>query len=277
VLVPQLGKKRLDTITDEDVQSIKAALADHAPKTVNNVLTVLGSTLRVAVKWKVLPALPCAVDLVKVCNLVPEFYEFGDYGRLVDAAGRIDRRTLLIVLLGGDAGLRRGEMIGLRWADVDFRRRQLKVEQAVWGTVTDAPKSGRGRIIPMTDALARALHEHRHLRGEHVLYADDGRQPQAYQVRKWLKAAQRRAGFAKATGGTHVLRHTFCSHLAMRGAPAKAIQELAGHESLTTTMRYMHLSPRARAHAIGLLNDRREEGQIFGEIVETAGPSAKIS
>jgi hypothetical protein len=52
----------------------------------------------------------------------------------------------------------------------------------------------------------------------------------------------------------------------MRGAPAKAIQELAGHEDLTTTLRYMHLSPSARESAIGLLN-RRGAGS-FGDIVE---------
>jgi len=69
--------------------------------------------------------------------------------------------------------------------------------------------------------------------------------------------------------GPHVLRHTFCSHLAMRGAPAKAIQELAGHTNLTTTYRYMHLSPAAREGAIRLL-DRRDDGAGFGEIVETA-------
>src|SRR5580692_2798923 len=69
------------------------------------------------------------------------------------------------------------------------------------------------------------------------------------------------------TGGLHALRHTFCSHLAMRGAPAKAIHELAGHSDLTTTLRYMHLSPAARQGAIELLNRR----PIFGDIVETAG------
>jgi hypothetical protein len=54
----------------------------------------------------------------------------------------------------------------------------------------------------------------------------------------------------------------------MRGAPAKAIQELAGHENLMTTLRYMHLSPSARKSAIGLLNLRSQE-EDFGEIVET--------
>ena len=48
---------------------------------------------------------------------------------------------------------------------------------------------------------------------------------------------------ANVKPGVHILRHTFCSHLAMRGAPARAIQELAGHQDLGTTQRYMHLSP----------------------------------
>ena len=58
----------------------------------------------------------------------------------------------------------------------------------------------------------------------------------------------------------------------MRGAPAKAIQELAGHADLTTTMRYMHLSPAARQDAIALLNGRERIGNPvgnFGDIVET--------
>jgi integrase len=54
--------------------------------------------------------------------------------------------------------------------------------------------------------------------------------------------------------GAHILRHTFCSHLAMRGAPASAIQKLAGHQDLATTQRYMHLTPAAIDDAIRLLD-----------------------
>src|SRR6185503_11872508 len=63
----------------------------------------------------------------------------------------------------------------------------------------------------------------------------------------WLMVAKR------AKPGVHIRRHTFCSHLAMRGAPARAIQELAGHQDLATTQRYMHLSPAALDAAIRLL------------------------
>ncbi len=81
-------------------------------------------------------------------------------------------------------------------------------------------------------------------------------------VQNRMILAARRANVKK---GVHILRHTFCSHLSMRGAPAKAIQELAGHADLTMTQRYMHLSPAALDAAIRLLDEPRRErglGQI---------------
>ena len=181
--------------------------------------------------------------------------------RLVQAAGKIDTRTLVAVLLGGDAGLRRGEIVALRRSDVDLRRRQLKVEINDWKGIVDTPKGGRGRVVPMTEALFEALTKNRHLRGDRVLTFDDGSPVPGHALRDWVERAQRRAGLA-ATGNMHILRHTFCSHLAMRGAPAKAIQDLAGHQHLSTTMRYMHLSPSERERAIGLLNRRAAHGTI---------------
>ena len=68
--------------------------------------------------------------------------------------------------------------------------------------------------------------------------------------------------------GPHMLRHTFCSHLAMRGAPARAIQELAGHQNLTTTQRYMHLRPAALDSAIRLL-DQPDHETFRGDMLET--------
>jgi integrase len=81
--------------------------------------------------------------------------------------------------------------------------------------------------------------------------------------------------------GVHVLRHTFCSHLSMRGAPVRAIQELAGHQDLSMTQRYMHLSPAALDDAIRLLDQpgapgvQRAVDQSFGDGVETGGRRVK--
>ena len=80
------------------------------------------------------------------------------------------------------------------------------------------------------------------------------------------------------TSGVHILRHTFCSHLAMRGAPVRAIQELAGHADLTTTMRYMHLSPASLQQAIRLLDARAEApGRDGGEKAEISTPPPENS
>ena len=95
-----------------------------------------------------------------------------------------------------------------------------------------------------------------------MLTLEDGSPAPGHALRDWLEATQRRAGL-RVVGSLHKLRHTFCSHLAMRGAPVKAIQELAGHESLTTTLRYMHLSPSARDQAIALLNERESYGNLM--------------
>ena len=85
-------------------------------------------------------------------QLTPEFYEFEDYAPLVEGAGRVDLRTQVAILLGGDAGLRRGEITALRQTDVDLRRRQLRIETADWKGVVDTPKSGRGRIVRIRSA-----------------------------------------------------------------------------------------------------------------------------
>ncbi len=91
-------------------------------------------------------------------------------------------------------------------------------------------------------------------------------------VQRLVAKASRRASLEKT--GVHILRHTFCLHLAMRGAPAKAIQELAGHRGLKETQRYMHLSPAAVESAIRLLEEKTVAR--FGDMLETViGEKAK--
>jgi integrase len=253
-LIPLLGTKRLDAIANEDVQKVKSHLADRAPKTVNNVLGVLSVLLRKAVEWDVIERMPCSIRLLATPKPSVRFYDFDDYERLLAAAER-DPQARLIVLLGGDAGLRCGEIAGLQWEDVDLDKRQLCVQRADWKGQVTAPKSGRLRYVPMTLRLAAAIRKHRHLRGLRVLSQPDGKPLTTKMVADHVRRGARRAGLPN--DGIHVLRHTFCSHLAMRGAPARAIQELAGHQDIGTTQRYMHLSPATLDSAIRLLDSSR--------------------
>ena len=101
-----------------------------------------------------------------------------------------------------------------------------------------------------------------------MLCEADGTAITAATLSRWMRQATRRAG-VKVAEGPHILRHTFCSHLAMRGAPLMAIKELAGHQDVSTTMGYMHLSPNAKRGAIALLEGGASDG-ARGEILEQA-------
>jgi integrase len=258
-LIPMFGRRRLDAIKNEDVQRLKAQLEVKSPKTVNNVLVVLSVLLKKAVEWEVIERMPCTIKLLRVDKGTAAFHDFDEYERLVDVARSIDVRTLLVVLLGGDAGLRCGEIIALQWADVDLAKRQLCVRQSDWNGQLGTPKSGRLRYVPLTQRLTASLVEHRHLRSKRVLCQTDGSPFTRQIVQNRMILAAKRANVKK---GVHILRHTFCSHLSMRGAPARAIQELAGHADLTMTQRYMHLSPAALDAAIRLLDEPRRAGGL---------------
>lgn len=113
--------------------------------------------------------------------------------------------------------------------------------------------------MPMTARLAAALDKLRHLRGPRVFYRQDDTPTTVTRriLGRWVRQAERRAGLP-VTGRLHVLRHTFCSHLAMRGVPVKVIQELAGHADLQTTLRYMHLAQGSLETGIRALDNRTQ-------------------
>jgi integrase len=150
------------------------------------------------------------------------------------------------------SGLRLGEMVALEWADIDFIKRQLCVQRSVWKGQIGSPTGGRLRYVPAHRSACRGT---------------SGSSSSAWTVGPMSR--RRRTsdpGFCSGVFSPgsaenkplqqrlHMLRHTFCSHLAMRGAPARAIQERAGHRDLSTTRRYMQLSPAALDSAIRLLD-----------------------
>jgi integrase len=173
-LVPALGSTRLDAITNEQVQQLKLAMTNRSVKTLNNTLTVLSTMLRKAVEWGELDRLPCTVKLLRNPEKTMGFLDFDEYERLLTAAETRSAETYLMVLLGGDAGLRLGEIVGLEWPDVDLHGRRLTVQRSDWLGHVTAPKSGRYRRVPLTQRLTHALKAARHLRSERMLCVSDG-------------------------------------------------------------------------------------------------------
>jgi len=250
-LVPLIGDKPLNEISTEDVQKVKTARIGWSPKDGQQRVDSLERRAEDSMEWGVIERVPCSIKLLRAPKSVAEFHDFSDFEKLVEAAKDDGATAQRVVMLGGEAGLRCGEIMALEWRDIDFNNRQLSVARSEWKGHITAPKGGRVRHVPLTEQLTEALKAARHLRGPRVIRDEKGRPLTQKIVQVTIRRIARRAGVKP---GVHILRHTLCSHLAMKGAPARAIQELAGHQDLTTTQRYMHLTPAALEAAIGLLN-----------------------
>jgi integrase len=105
--------------------------------------------LRTAVEWGVIPRVPCAIKLLKAPKGAASFYDFDEFERLVKAA-QAEQPATLLVLLGGEAGLRCGEMMALEWRDIDLAKRQLTVARSEWKGHVTATQGGRVRHLPLT-------------------------------------------------------------------------------------------------------------------------------
>ncbi len=257
-LRPWFGDTRLDEIEDEDVEAYKAAKVDLglSPKTVNNHLAVLSKLYATAIDWKRIGRAPRMKPL-KVPVPETDFLTFDEAARLTIHAGAYPFGDMIVLAL--HTGLRLGEIIGLRVGDV--RPERILVQQSIVRGRRGTPKSHKPREVP-TNAFARRaliqgcvgrskgevfiLHiDHRGERTEVCVGKDE--------CERALFKACDRAGLRHI--GWHRLRHSFASHLAMKGVPLRTIQELLGHSDIRQTMRYAHLSPNVAVDAVKLLEE----------------------
>lgn len=256
-IVPQLGDRTLDAISYAVIEDFKHYLVRPEPngpglsaKTANNVLTVLRRLLVVAAKRKLIIAVP-EFEWLETDDPDFDFLTFEEADRLIKGADTGSEWTTMI-LVAMRTGLRQGELLALRWEDVDLKAHRVVVKRQVSRGVITKPKGGRSREVELGDEVSAVLTKHRHLRGPLVFCDADGKMLTAGACKWPLYRASKRAGLRRI--GWHVLRHTFGSHLAMRGASMKSIQELMGHTTMTMTMRYAHLSPETRRDTVRMLD-----------------------
>ena len=130
--------------------------------------------LEVAVDWQVIDRMPCTIRLLLAPQTPAPFHVFEAFEQLVKAAPPAGWNAHLIALLGGEAGVRLGEMMAPERGDVDFKTSSITVQRSRWRGRTTVPKGGRVRHVTMTRRLGAALKESRHLRGPFVLCDDAG-------------------------------------------------------------------------------------------------------
>lgn len=260
-LEPELGALHVDEVTEERIVELQAKL-HRTPaargdgmlgaKTVKNILQTLRKCLRWAKKMKWIADAP-EIQMPKIDEAEIRFLEQNELEALLDAT-TTEPMWFAAVLLGVDAGLRLGELRALQWTDINEVTNKIVIARSRWRNIEGSPKGRKPRSVPMTKRLREALHAIRStkLRGPYVLSNLDGGAFGAEWMGDTMDRLSRKAKLTEC--GWHTLRHTFITRLAMAGAPSRSIQELAGHASINTTMRYMHMVKGAADAAIALLD-----------------------
>jgi integrase len=252
-IAPAVGHLRLDQINRRwaDGYSARCLSRGLKPRTINTHLGLVRRVLQIAYEWGVLPTAPPRLEFMKPGQGRTDFLKEDDAEKLL--AAPIDEQILAMVRVALRTGLRLGELLALRWEDIDLQTGTLRVERTLWhGQMTGTPKNGKTRHLPLAANTIAALRSIRHLKGPVVFCRVDGRMWSQRQALKFLTRACAAAGIRRVTW--HVLRHSFASHLVMQGTPLRVVQELMGHATIEQTMRYSHVAQEVGIGAVARLD-----------------------
>ena len=245
-ILPAFGEMQLEDVTSEHVERWLAAMRGKASSR-RKALVILHGVFQRARKTHRLPVNPVSevekpaqVRSGDIEVLSPE-----EVWAVVRAAA--SERDAAIFLTAAFTGLRQGELVALRWRDVDFQGSVLRVRASYAAGELTTPKSGRVRSVPLAPEVADTLtrlagREAFTAEGDLVFPGEAGGFLDSSGLRRRFKAALRRAGLRPLR--FHDLRHTFGTRMIAK-ADIRRVQEWMGHADIQTTMRYLHYAPRA--------------------------------
>jgi integrase len=219
--------------------------------TINFEVGTLRTILNLAIKWGHLKENPTrGVTKLKVNDSKPpRFLTVEECQRLLDACPP-DLHPIYFTFL--HTGMRKAELENLEWDDVDFKRGKIKIRRKDFRQ----PKTGE-REIPVSAQLSEILLQLKranddNLKSNFVFPHRDGGKIKT-KLREQLIRIAKKAGIADLTR-VHTLRHTFASHLVMKGVDLPTVKKLMGHADIETTMIYAHLAPDHLADAVNKLS-----------------------
>ena len=246
-LLPAFGDERLEELTPAMIDRWRASLVDLSPRTRNKLLVVMHGVLGRA--QKVWGLTSNAVDGVEKQRQrsTGDLEVFSPEEVMALARAAASEQDAAIYLTAAFTGLRRGELIALRWRDADFVGSLIRVRANYAGGAVTSPKSGKVRSVPMAPDVARvlaSLGERADWTSEDdlVFAGEAGGYLDGSALRRRYTAALRRAGLRPLR--FHDLRHTFGTRM-IAHADIRRVQEWMGHADIQTTMRYLHYAPRA--------------------------------
>jgi len=221
--------KFLSEISIAEIEKYKARrIKKVSPASVNRELACLSHMFTLAIRWGIVSRNPMrGIKKLKEPPGRLRFLTVDEIGRLIRACSP---HLKPIVITALNTGMRKSEILNLKWKDVDFVNRTITVRKS---------KNNEVRIIPINGVLYKILKNlHRFKKSEWVFPGKDGKP--LGDFKRAFKTALRRAGIEDFR--FHDLRHTFASHLVMNGVNIRTVQQLLGHKDIKMTMKYSHLS-----------------------------------
>lgn len=240
----------LRDVTPVLLQQVKERMIEEGfgKHNVNRSMQALKAIMHLGEKWELAPKQDWSIiNKLKTPKGRIVFHTNDEIEKLLAACPSDGWR--LVILLGVDAGLRRGEMAHLRWSDVDFNNNQIYV----------APdKTERHRFVPMTNTLRKALEIAQNgPKSEFVINVGWGNGAHR-NSKDFLTAYYRQiAKDAGVKSFLHKLRHTFASQLVQNGVDLYSVSKLLGHSSIKMTEIYAHLVPDTLQKAVVCLPERK--------------------
>jgi integrase len=244
-LVPAFGEKPIESITTEDIEAWRRSLVGLSNRSKNKLLIQLHGVFRRAqMVWaiQVNPLARVEKHPMRPSGDIQVFSPEEVWALVRAAASEMDGA---IFLTAAFTGLRMGELLALRWRDVDFAGSTIRVRASWAGSALTTPKSGKVRSVPLAPDVASTLAQLG--RREHWIGEDDlvfaselGTYLDGSALRRRYKAALDRAALRPLR--FHDLRHTFGTRMIAK-ADIRRVQEWMGHADIQTTMRYLHYAP----------------------------------
>lgn len=253
-VVALVGKRLAEELAPRDVARVRdTLLRTHAPGTVRQALVRLSAVFSWGAREGLVRDNPCRGVERPVAARALDFLSREEVAALLEAAdqrasapsARVEFRMLHIaMLLAAHTGLRKGELLGLRWTDLDLSRLRLTVARSY----RDRPKGGRERHLRLPSVLVPALRAWRPVcppsPDGSVLPLGRGRSRVGGPTSMLgLPELMRELGMREVRHPWHLLRHTFASHFVMAGGNLLALQQILGHKDVKVTMLYAHLAP----------------------------------
>jgi len=238
------GNKNLDEIMTKDVESFITYLRDtkkFSNATINRYLSALKKIYNIAISNEMVTKSPCKnIKQLKEDNHKIRYLSTEEEKRLFT---EIPERIKPIIITALHTGLRRSNILYLKWENIDFDFNYIEI-------LKQDNKGHKVIKIPISDTLLNVLNNIEKT-SEYVFVNPKTNKPYN-NINKSFKNACQRAGLKDFR--FHDLRHTVATRLVEKGVDIRTVQEIMAHSSIVTTQRYMHPTPKRKIEAISILN-----------------------